>query len=52
MTFGQPPVMPWLRRQTHTSSSSCFHSVGNSDDVVAAATTAVGRASTVVTSAS
>jgi hypothetical protein len=41
--------MPFARRQAHTSSSSVVHSDGNSGQLVAAATTAVGRAGIPVT---
>src|SRR5579871_6040893 len=46
MTTRQPREIPPARRQAHTSSLSSRHSVGNSCHVVAAGTTAVGRAST------
>jgi len=48
MMFRQPRSIPAVRRQAHTSSSSVFHSDGNSGQLVAAATTAVGRAATSV----
>ena len=46
MTLRQPRSMPPARRHAQTSSSSCRHSVGNSSQVVVAATTAVGRGCT------
>ena len=49
MMFRQPEWIPPARRQAHTWSSNSFHSPGNSGQVVAAATTAVGRASASVT---